>query len=909
MKNLIAVCILTCVLCTPCMLWAQEEATSTDEWLAAYERGAQSAEETLDTLLTMADQAYYRYDYPLLEELLTASFPLTKKIADQQLLGRFRWLRAECKMNTGDRAGAVELLQQSMRDFQAAGDSIRYVEVLRRMANNHDYLGNHENAIKLYEECLQLAEELEHWKLKAAVFDNLGGLYSEEGNFEKSFEYYLQAEELARSIGYSRRLRSILHGVAIAHRFQGNEAKSLEYTLKMGAETVNLKDSGFYYQCLAAHHLRFGPNYNASEKYALKALEIGQKIKNEQLRTNAYDKLEQIYYATGRYKDAYHVAKTLHAESDSLYNLENTKLIETINAQYQTEKSERELAEKNQQLQQATYQVERQERNLFIMGMMAVLLLAIVFLVYRGYVLRKRSEALLRVKNDEIQRHVDQVENVNATKSRWFVNVAHELRTPLTLIAGPIRRVLSNYDLPGEVREDLKLVDRNTNSLTGLVNEILDLSKLEAGKMALREEVVDLKALVVHLVEGFESRAVQLGVSLHVDICDEVALQADRDKLTKLLINLISNALKFTPAGGDVQVSVRRFEEEVIVAVQDSGHGIRKEDLPYIFERFYQSSDPNVEASGGTGIGLALSREIALMHEGELSVTSEVGKGSTFRLALPASRVTSQVKAAPDQTTIAPNEEVRLPSTADNPTLLLVEDNSDMRSYIGRLLADQFEVLEAGNGLQGLEVLKEKSVRFIISDVMMPEMDGISFLKEVKAHAKWKHIPFVHLSALSDTEMRKEALRIGIDDFLMKPFDPEELIIRVQNLYENYLSRVAHQEDADEHVSYEDRMLSRLREEVLANLDDSHFNVLRLADAAAMSERQLYRYLKAHTGLTPNRFIQEIKLNKAIELAENKVYVSTAELASALGFKQASYFSTLFEKRFGRKPTAILKEQ
>lgn len=907
--KLIASGTLAYALCIPQVLCAQDNSPVSEQWIKAYQEGDMAAEDVLIKLLDLADKAYEDYDYAELEELLTAAYPLTGEVTNLQVLGRFRWLRAECKMNTGDRAGAAALMQQAMQEFQTAGDSIRYAEVLRRMANNHDYLGNHENALKLYEECLQLAEQLEHWKLKTAVLDNLGGIYSEEELYEESFAYYEQAAALARAIGYKRRLWSILHGLSIAHRYQGNEEESLYYAREMGAEIRNLKDSGFYYQCLAIHYLSFGPDYAQAEKYSLKALNVALKLNNEQLRTNSFDNLEQIYAGTGRYRAAYEIAKRLYAEQDSIYNLENAKLIESINAQYQTEKSERELAEKNLQLQQANFQVEKQEKNLVGMVILAVLLLVIVFLVYRGYLLRKRSESLLRVKNDEIQRHVDQVENLNATKSRWFVNVAHELRTPLTLIAGPVRRVLGNYDLPEAVREDLKIVDRNANSLSGLVNEILDLSKLQEGKMALREEVVDLKALAVHLVDGFESRAQQLGVDLALDTAQELYIQADRGKLSKLLTNLISNALKFTPKDGRVAVSLYQTNDKVVVAVTDTGRGIRSADLPYIFERFYQSSHPDQEVSGGTGIGLALSREIARMHEGELTVVSEEGHGSTFTLALPITRLADKPVEAEQQPEKESSEAFSaqmLAVAADRPALLLVEDNADMRTYIASLLTDQFEVKEAGNGLEALEVLKAHTVRFIISDVMMPEMDGISFLKEVKAHEKWKHIPFVHLSALSDTEMRKEALRIGIDDFLMKPFDPEELIIRVQNLYENYLSRVAYHEENTE-VSYDDRMLARLRDEVLKYLDDSSFNVLRLADAAAMSERQLYRYLKAHTGLTPNKFIQEIKLNKAVELAENRVYVSTSELASALGFKQASYFSTLFEKRFGRKPTAILK--
>ena len=349
------------------------------------------------------------------------------------------------------------------------------------------------------------------------------------------------------------------------------------------------------------------------------------------------------------------------------------------------------------------------------------------------------------------------------------------------------------------------------------------------------------------------------------------------------------------------------------IIVKDNGRGIPSVDIDRVFDRFFQSSRDSQEVTGGTGIGLALSKEIAEMHGGQLTVTSTPGMGSSFTLVLPEEIEASKASFGAEKTSLEDVESGLIVSpdgvmSVDRkPKLLLLEDNEDMATYISSLLTDHFEVKNARSGIQGLELLGSYDIKFIISDIMMPEMDGVTFLKKVKSDPLWKHLPFIHLTALSDESLKKELLRIGVDDFLMKPFDQEELIIRVHNLYNNYMQRISLDGESKKEVSHDEKMMNILKKEVLDHLEDTNFNVLRLADGAAMSERQLYRYLKSTTGLTPLQFIQEIKLTKANDLARKKVYSSTSELSSAVGFKQPAYFASLFEKRFGKKPAVILK--
>ena len=820
--------------------------------------------------------------------------------------------RAMMAMEEDDRAEAIELLVNALEIFQLNQDSLDYLETLRLIGVNYDYLGDHEAARQFYQSCIELASLLKDSAAIASSTYNIGGTYADDGDLTKAFKLYDQAKELAVLIDNKDLLHRIHHAMGIDYRMMGeNELAEIHCreSLRIALETQDLKPIGFGYQGLGYMFFEFG-QLDSAEYYMNKALDIAIRISNDQLKENARGVLQQIYYKQGRYKEAYDTFVKLDEQEDSLYNVQNSKLVEGIKAKYHSEKQERLLAEKNLQLEAAGGDLER-HRNLQIILILCVLLLAaVLFLIYRGYVLRKRANDILRSKNQEIEQHLKEIESVSANRSKWFVNVAHELRTPLTLIKGPVQKILSSKDLSTDMRADLELVNRNTLSLTNLVNEILDLSKMDNGDVSIKETTFSLDGLVSRVVSAFESRADQLGIQLKLVVNAHEQITADYDKLEKIVINLISNALKFTPYEGLIEVFVTKSPKgNLKVVVKDTGRGISSDDINHIFDRFYQSKDIS-KIVGGTGVGLALSKDIAEMHGGELRVTSTPGMGSTFTLILPEEIV------AVDDALLPSIEELKqevlgnvpIKSSLDvKPILLLLEDNDDMTSYITSLLEPYFNVKNVGNGKLGLEVLSKYDVKFVVSDIMMPEMGGISFLKEVKKSETWKHIPFIHLTALHDEALKKELFQIGIDDYLLKPFDSDELIIRVRNLYNNYMQRVSLSQNSEQPVSYDEKVISRLKKHVLEYIDDTHFNVLRLADAAAMSERQLYRYLKSTTGFTPLQFIQEIKLNYANDLARRKAYSSLSELSSAVGFKQAAYFSNLFEKRFGKKPGVILK--
>lgn len=812
-------------------------------------------------------------------------------------------LLAEMAMEEDDNPEALGLLSKGLEIYENAHDSTNYLFTLKKIGINYDYLNDHEAARGYYEECIALAVKLDLPEVIGACYNNIGGMFSQDGNHEEALKYFEKGVPIALDIENMELLHKLYHNTSLTYEELElfTEAKSyLGKSLDIAKKVQDAKLLCFSYQGLGFYYLGIG-KLDSSEYFMNLTLSIATKINNSQLKGNAREALEEIYYSTGRYKEAYDLSKILVAENDSLFTLENSRLVESIKRKYQAEKRERELAETNLQLQQAGYDLNRQRVWQIALVILVVFLMVIAFLIYRAYSLRIKANELLLKRNAEVEAHVTHVENLNKTKSRWFINVAHELRTPLTLIKGPVNRVINQLGVSEEAKEDLILVERNANKLSNLVNEILDLSKMESGKIHLKESTFRLSDLAQQIIESFEERTKQLRISLTYQFDHNIFIKADENKIHKVVVNLVSNAIKFTPRGGTIDLIVKKDTDWVKVIVKDNGSGISAQDLPFVFDRFFQSSDPEDQAIGGTGIGLSLSKEIADLHGGVIGVQSIKNHGSTFTLGLPLSRIVKM------------NESVDLGETVETsplnggkkPYLLLVEDNSDMRQYVSSLLNEYFEVVEAQEGGEALQKLVAYDISFIISDVMMEGMDGISFLKKVKEESVWNHLPFIHLSATEDVTVRKEANRIGIDDFLEKPFDPDELIFRVKNLYDNYLNRSA-LEAGDRFDQDDDVKLEKLRDSVLTHIDDRHFNVVRMANDVAMSERHLYRYLKSATGLTPLQYIEEIKLTKALELAQNKTYTNANDLAAAVGFKQSTHFSSLFEKRFGKKPTYYL---
>ncbi|MEM6319328.1 MAG: ATP-binding protein [Bacteroidota bacterium] len=562
--------------------------------------------------------------------------------------------------------------------------------------------------------------------------------------------------------------------------------------------------------------------------------------------------------------------------------------------------------------------------------------------------LSQQKEKITRLQHKELER-------VDKMKSRFFANVSHELRTPLTLMLGPLQTALADQTLNNRSFTLLKLAKNNGERLLKLVNQILDLTKLEATGLELNLSEVHFYSFLKRLIASFESHAAQEQLHFLFDyqLDKDLILQMDAAKVEIIMTNLLSNAFKFTPAHQHITLRASAINGGIQIEVADTGRGIHLNDLPYIFDRFYQTSRQNAQSEGGTGIGLALSKEFAHLMRGTLRVESEWQKGSSFFFEWPAMEVVRAETTAEYQESLTTNPVHRPPvafsekkstekQEADRPTLLIVEDNIDLSNYLKVILAPTYQLLSAKNGQVALDLLSEiirkteETVAteapnlpdLIVSDIMMPVMDGFGFLKILKSKDYFRAIPVIMLTARAGISDKLEALRIGVDDYLLKPFVEEELLTRIHNLLENYKNRVHNStylgsEDTLNSqknrttasttqvkkpvISTEDyHWLQQVETVVIENLEHVYYNLDDLANDLGVSKRQLDRRVKKLIALNIGQYVKEIRYAQAKKLLENRQYTSIKMVAYKVGIKDKANFSRQFKKRYGKLPSAYL---
>ena len=531
-------------------------------------------------------------------------------------------------------------------------------------------------------------------------------------------------------------------------------------------------------------------------------------------------------------------------------------------------------------------------------------------------------------------------QEVQTLKTRFFANLSHEFRTPLTLILGPLQDALHGAAGPLPA-EQVAVMHRHALRLKHLIDQLLDLSKLEAGRMTLRAARHDVLPLLRDLVLSFAPAAERKQVALRflAPEEDEILLYYEPDKLEKIVANLLSNAIKFTPEHGAIRVSVASFEDtHVDLVVRDNGPGIPAGELPHLFDRFHRVEAPGVRHQPGTGIGLSLAKELVALHGGELFVESEEGFGATFTVRLPRGKghlapedladevlveeetvdervdvwtyervddVGDEDDGLPEDTSKRPDVHTSIPQ----PTVLIVEDNPDVRAYVKRHLAARYHVVEAADGVEGLAQARAAPPDLVVSDVMMPNMDGFDLARALKADAALNHIPVILLTAKASEESKLEGLETGADDYLHKPFNARELLLRVENLIE--VRRLLRQRFSGEVVlkptdiavpSAAAALLERAQAFVEAHMGDRDFEVAKVADEVGMSPRQFRRKIREITGLSPAAFVRTLRLQRAAQLLEKKAG-GVSEVAYEVGFQDAKYFSRLFRQIYGVLPS------
>lgn len=541
-------------------------------------------------------------------------------------------------------------------------------------------------------------------------------------------------------------------------------------------------------------------------------------------------------------------------------------------------------------------------------------LLALLYLAYDYQRRRWAWRTSLQLEQDESRR----LREMNEFKSRLYSNITHEFRTPLTVIRGLTREL---KDSPGKnQREYTELIDRNSANLLTLVNQMLDLSKLEAGRLVPKYQQGDSIKYLEYLIESFHSLAYAHRINLSFYAHQEsLRMDYDPEKLQQILSNLISNSLKFTPEYGKIRVIARLVTEPgdqnwLEVEVQDSGPGIPNEQLPYIFDRFYQGDNSNVRRAEGTGIGLSLVKELVELMEGNVRAENVVGQGCRFIFRLPVRRTAEWTSPQEDSivqpisTGAALSLSKKLPSPLpdqDKPQILIVEDNRDVIYYLQKCLQGLYRINIARNGREGIDQAVADIPDLIISDIMMPEVDGYELCRIIRADERTNHIPIILLTAKVEQEDKLEGLSRGADAYLSKPFQREELLIRIEKLIElRARLQAKYQNREPEAEAIEDPFLQKVRETVVDRLDDAEFGVMPLSRALGMSRVQVHRKLKALTGLSTTELIRTIRLQRARELLLNSD-LHIAEIAYQVGFKDPAHFSRTFSRYYECAPSEL----
>lgn len=600
------------------------------------------------------------------------------------------------------------------------------------------------------------------------------------------------------------------------------------------------------------------------------------------------------------------------------------------------------------------YLSDYNSQKVMLIGLCLFLLvcLAAAALIFRGYLIKvklnetlaktngelKRLNVELGEKNEELKRLNEEVLELTHSRLVFFTNISHELRTPLTLIADPVEMLLEDTGIKGKSRELLKMVQRNALALQQLVSNILDFRKIQNGKMDLKLYRFDIVKTLTMWVGDFQLTAERKQIRLHLDVDNlkgSHEMIADQEKISRIVFNLLSNALKYTPAGGEIFVSLKDEDANLRLDVRDTGKGISQDEADKIFERFFQAKG----AASGTGIGLALVKSFVELHHGEARVESELGKGSDFIVVIPREQEgDSQVihndvdivdnsanASAPEGKNVIDESVLQYIDDGDRsrgkvqqlvsentnrPTVLVIDDNTDIRQYERTLLQDEYIVLEAADGKEGLAVALKEVPDLVICDVMMPVMDGLEFTKRLKTNTATSHIPVIMLTAKNLEEHRAEGYEHGADSYITKPFHSKVLLARIENLLRQrqllknlyHGTKEAEKEISEAHLEDRDKQfLKQLQAIIQKNLSDSEFGVEDMGQQIGLSRVQLYRKVKAMTGSSVVDLLRKARLAKARRLLETRS-MSVSEVAYEVGFSAPSYFTKCFKEEYGMLP-------
>lgn len=888
---------------------------------------------------------------------LNEAIVLAKQEKDEAHLAYFFANRGIFHFLNQDLAKATEDYLDSYALTENKQDSVSSIQTgvtLIRLSNAYFQIGDENKAKQFLHRAIEAADRYGTDFLKGSAMSNLGRIFWSNIQIDSADYYWTQAYQLNKRANALSNLQTASYNLSMIRLNQGkkDEGKKLLREAKILSEKFNNTELLFSISRELGAILMDEGNFTEGVPMILTALEKAEKGNFLSQAEGISYVLHQYYESIKDYENSLTFYKKSILYSDSLKNEANQRELYRQESKYEYEKQALSDSLQFAQKQQITQATVQNQRLGLIAGAFALLfLLALAYSIYKS---RQRAEA-----------ETDRVTELDAFKSKFYTNITHEFRTPLTVILGMINQI--EEDPKKNLKEGVELIKRNGKNLLNQINQILDLSKLETKSFNLNPVTDDLIGFVRYAAMSFQSNANSQNLSLcFFTPLEKLTAKFDPDAMQKIVQNLVSNALKFTPSSGEIKVYLTQSSNSIEIKVKDTGVGIAEEELPHIFDRFYQVENPSEKTIEGTGIGLAYVQELVRVMNGNISVESTVGEGTEFVVTLPLMMndelgMMNGVTSAPpnslkgefrpeanknDTSSINQNITDIANSTASItggssplgtegarssdssfiinnsslPHLLIIEDNPDVVAYLKNCLADQYQIDIAYNGRIGIEKAFANIPDLIITDVMMPEVGGYEVCDTLKNDERTSHIPIIMLTAKADLASKIAGLKRGADVYLSKPFDKEELLIRMEmmverqlklatyfasNLHNGTTEKFAETIEA-EVIEMEDIFIQKVKTILEKNYSDEGFGLPQLCSKIGMSRSQLFRKMKALIGESPSGFIRDYRLNKAKELLE-KGKMNVSEVAWETGFTNLAHFSKVFQEKFGVQPSATNK--
>ena len=786
--------------------------------------------------------------------------------------------------------------------------------VLNDIGQVYKLMNNETLALSYFNQSLEIGLRKNHKHTIANAYKSIGEFYYLKKNYDESLTNYKKCYE----IGCDKCPRIAFHHVLLdignVYLISGDNNNALKYFNK----SLNLADSSNALSEKAASLEAIGDYYkkNNNLEVALKnyndALLLAASVHSLSLKKEITSKLSIVFREKKDFKKAYEYLTLSNIVSDSLDKITQIENISRLETKFELE---------NIKIQ-ANAELEKQVqlKYFFIIGF--VLMSTLGFILYRGYRQKRKDNKILESQKQQLEKLATKVHKADEEKISFFTNISHELRTPLTLILGPTEKLLSENQKNENLSSSLEMIRRNALQLYNYINQLLDLRKLESGKEMLKVFRTDVYNICKTICSSFSIMASERNITVNfIPEEEKIVGWLDKSILEKILNNLLSNATKYTNAGGEINVylyskkSNENEIEEIKIVVSDNGVGIPEEQLKYIFDKYFQVANTNSGKSNGTGLGLAYTKELIELHKGKIIAESIINQGTTFIVTLPvkdkfyseSEKSKEEFISGDEIDSIGVNKLIE-----EQQTMLIIEDNADMREFIKTIFDKEYAIYEVEDGAAGFKMAYKYIPDIIISDIMMPGMNGLEFCSKLKNNIYTNHIPVLFLTAKTGDENEIKGFKTGADDYLTKPFNSEVLKIRIQRLIESrerlrqYFTKEFILNPSEVKLdSPENEFIRRAVKAVEYNIANPKLNVELLIEILGVSRTQLFRKLKAITGYSANQFIRNIKLKRAAQLLRKESYNIT-EVLYLSGFNSPSYFTTCFKEVYGCLPKEYL---